>query len=233
MSINQAYSKCPKCETNYSYLDFTIENKSGVEIWSDGFYMAPMKRDVLSFAKCPSCNTFFWLKKKAIQEPPDSAIVKKIGNFWFLNNIGRNEIDHIKDALKSGLANSANKEIYLRTKLWHVINHVMRKYDSQGFFSKIKHQVFESAEYKNSLKLYNYEVSLKLSNLIRLMNLLKRDKKENTNNLLFAELYREIGDFGKAMVFAHKAKTASKIDLDRMTLLEKNIASKNKMAYRL
>jgi hypothetical protein len=101
------------------------------------------------------------------------------------------------------------------------------------FFSKLKHQVFESTEYKNSLKLYSYEGSLKTSNLIRLMNLLKRDKKENTNNLFFAEIYREIGDFGKAMVFGHKAKTASKVDAYRITLLEKNIASRNKTAYRL
>ena len=131
------------------------------------------------------------------------------------------------------MANTAKKEIHLRLLLWHVINHIIRKYDSQGLLNKIKHKLFESADYKNSLKLYDYNVSLKLSNLIRLTNLLKLDKKENTNYLLFAEIYREIGDFGKAMVFCHKAETSSKIDSERITLLKKNISSKNKIAYKL
>jgi uncharacterized C2H2 Zn-finger protein len=134
MSINQAYTKCPKCDAEYKFLDFSIENNSGIESWSDGFSLAPMRRDIFAFSKCPACNTFFWLKKNAISESTDSVTLKKIENSWSLDNIGRKEIDFVKDAIKSSIANTPKKEIYLRTKLWHVINHVIRKYDAQGFF---------------------------------------------------------------------------------------------------
>jgi len=231
--MNLAYTKCPKCEVKYSYIDMAIENTSGMEIWSDGFCMAPMRKDILKFAKCPECNTFFWLKKNSIRKSTDSAAIKKLENSLLLDNIGRKEIDFIKNAINSGLANTTKKEIHLRLKQWHVINHLMRKYDSQGLLGKIKHQLFESTDYKNSLKLYNYKISLKLSSLIRLTNLLKLDEKEKTNYLLFAEIYREIGDFGKAMVFCHKAETSSQVDSERIIQLKKNISSKNKIAYKL
>ena len=228
--MNQAHTKCPECEAKYSYI--SIENTSNMEMWSDGFCMPPIRKDFLTFAKCPACSAFFWLKKNVIEELADSTTVKNLENSFLLDNISKKEIDLVKDAIKD-LANSAKKEIHLRLLLWHVINHIIRKYDSQGLLNKIKHKLFESADYKNSLKLYDYNVSLKLSNLIRLTNLLKLDKKENTNYLLFAEIYREIGDFGKAMVFCHKAETSSKIDSERITLLKKNISSKNKIAYKL
>lgn len=233
MTFNQVFAKCPTCSERYSYLEIAKKEASGLEKWSDGFQMAPQRKDVLPFAKCMECDSFFWLKKNSIQEPLNSKTIKELKNYLLPDNIGRNEIDFVKGAIRSDLANSAKKEIYLRSKLWHVINHVLRKYDSQDFFSKIKHQLFEGSGYKNALKLYNYEVSLKLSNLIRLMNLLKIDQKESTNYLLFAEIYREIGDFGKAMVFGHKAKKMSNIDTDRIAMLEKNIATKNKLAYKL
>ncbi len=112
MSINQAYTKCPKCEAEYEFLHFSVKNESGVEIWSDGFGMASMRRDIIAFAKCPACDTFFWLKKNTVSEATDSVTLKKIDNSWSLDNIGRKEIDFVKDALKSSLANTSKKEIY-------------------------------------------------------------------------------------------------------------------------
>jgi hypothetical protein len=232
MVTKTAYTRCPKCKAKFNYVEAEEEKVGSKELWSDGFYITPTREDVLKFAKCPACNTYFWLNKNSIAEPPDSAATIKIKNSLLLDNIGRMEIDFVSAAINSDLPNSTKKEIYLRLKLWHTINHVLRKYDAQGLFNKLKHQLFESSDYKNSLKLYDYKIPLKLSNLIRLTNLLKKDEKGSSSYLLFAEIYREIGDFGKAMVYCHKAEKSPQVDADRISLLKKNIISKNKIAYK-
>jgi hypothetical protein len=233
MAINPTYTKCPKCETIHMYTDVVSENTAETGFWSDGFLMSPMKTDMIKFGKCHSCNAFFWIQENSFGEIAELSEFKNLGNSWSLDNISSKEIDFIKDALRSGLANTFEKEIIIRIKLWHTINHIIRKNESKGLFKKIKQRFLETSDFKESQKLYNSYFSLKLNNLIRLSNLLKQDKNENTNYLLFAEIYRELGDFSKAMIFCHKAETSSKIDSNRIMQLKHNITSKNKMAYKL
>jgi hypothetical protein len=227
------YTKCPKCGALYSYSDSLQENISRTEFWSDGFCMAPMKKDIINFAKCYECNTFFWIQENSIHELENLPEIKSLENSWSLDNISSKEIDFIKDAFRSGLASNTEKEIFLRIKLWHAINHLIRKYDSHGFFKIIKQKFFETADSKDSLKHYNSTTTLKLNNLIRLANLLKLDMNENSDYLLFAEIYRELGDFSKAMIFCHKAETSSKVDSNRIELLKEHLKIKSKMPYRL
>ncbi len=233
MILNPAYTKCPKCETKYSYTDMISENLPGTEFWSDGFCMAPMRKDIIKFSKCQACNTFFWLADNSIQVPADLSEIKNLENSWAIDNMSSKEIGFIKDSLRSGLAKTAEKEIVLRIKLWHAINHILRKYDSQGIIKIIKQRFFESNDIKDSQKQYNASISMKLNNLVRLANLLKLDKIENTNFLLFAEIYRELGDFSKAMIFCYKAETSSHVDSNRITLLKQHITSKSKTAYKV
>jgi len=227
------YTKCPKCEAQYCYSDLKPENIAGTGFWSDGFYMAPMRNDIINFAKCPACNTYFWLEENSIPKPQDSSQINNIENSWLLDQIGSKEINFIKDAFRAGLAINPEKEIVLRIKLWQVINHIIRKYDSQGLFKKIRLKIFESNEYKDSHKQYNSLSSIKINNLIRLANLLKLDLSENPDNLLFAEIYRELGDFSKAMIFCHRAETTLQVDSNRILLLKEQIKIKSKTAYKI
>jgi len=233
MILNSAYTKCPKCEANFSYTDIKPEKISKSEIWSDGFYMAPMRKDLIKFAKCPSCNTFFWLQENSIEEPTDSNGIKKLDNSWFIDEISSKEINFIKEAFRAGLASTTEKEMILRIKLWQTINHITRKYYSQGLLKTIKQKIFTTTDYKNSIKQYKSSVPLKLKNIIRLLNILKLDKNKESNYVLFAETYREIGDFGKAMVFCHKARKLPKSDSKRIRLLKRHIETKSKTAYSL
>jgi len=233
MAIITAYTKCPKCETLYEYSEMIQENTSPAEYWSDGFCMAPDRKDIIDFAKCPNCGTFFWLKENQIQEPGDLSEIKNLENWWSLDNIGSVEIDFLKEAFRASWAKSNEKEVALRIKLWHAINHINRKYESQSIFKKIKQKIFESADFKDSHKQYNALLSLKVNNLIRLANLLKLDEIENPNNLLFTEIYRELGDFSKAMIYCHRAETTSHEDANRIMLLKQLITSKSKLTYKL
>jgi len=233
MIIIPAYSKCPKCEVVYNYTDMISEDTSGTEFWSDGFCMAPMRTDIIKFAKCPGCSTLFWLHENSIQKPAGLPEIKNLENSWSLDNISNKEIGLIKEAFRAGLANTSENEITLRLKLWHTINHKIRKYYDQGFFQTIKLKFFDTTGYKESLKQYNANITLKLNNLVRLANLLKLDKIENTNYLLFAEIYRELGDFSKAMIFCYKAETSLVFDPERITLLKQYITNKSKTTYRL
>lgn len=229
MTIKPAYTKCPKCETIYSYQEETENKDTPLEIWTDGFELSPSRKELIKFAQCPGCETYFWLKENAIEEPQGSENVKAIDNSWSFDNVGKKELDITKDTLQKGLASSLKKEIYLRTKLWQVINHLSRKYEGQGFFKNL----FKTTEHKDSLKLYKLNSTLKMNNLIRLANLLKKDKKKAEDHMLFAEIYREMGDFSKAMFYCHKADTAHQSELKRINKLMLYIKSKDKEAYKL
>ncbi len=233
MTVNPSYTKCPKCEAIYSFTDTASENTEYTELWSDGYFMTPTRKDIIEFAKCLACKTFFWIQENSIPELGDILRLKKMDNTWLLDNISIKEINLIKEAFRSGLASDPEKEIFLRINLWHNINHIIRKYDSQGLFKTLKQKFFETAQYKDSLKQYNALSSLKLNNLIRLANLLKLDENENTNYLLFAEIYRELGDFSKAMIFCYKAETMSLIEPNRISKLKQHITSKSKATYKL
>jgi len=233
MTLNSAYTKCPKCEAKYSYTDEISEKTSGAELWSDGFCMAPMRKDVLKFSKCPACNTLFWLKENSINQPIDLSETKTLDNTWSLDNASKNEIDFIKEGFRAGLAKVPENEIIIRIHLWHSINHIVRQHSTQGFFKKIKQKLFDTAEYKDSIKEYNNNSAQKLNNLIRLANLLKMDNNENMNYLLFAEIYREMGDFSKAMIYCYKAETSAHIEAGRIMLLKQNITNKSKAVYKI
>ncbi len=233
MVLNIAYTQCPKCEIKFSYSDIKSEKSHKTETWSDGFNMTPFRKDIIEFAKCPSCDTFFWLKESSIEKPKDLNGIKKIDNSWFIDDIGKKEIIFIRDAFRAGLAITTEKEMILRIKLWQTINHIIRKYYSQTLLKKVKQKIFETNDFKNSQEQYKLNVSLKLKNIIRLLNILKSDKNKKTNYLLYAEIYREIGDFGKAMVFCYKAEKLPEFDSNRIRLLKRNIERKSKMAYKL
>ena len=233
MITNSTYTKCPKCGAIHSYTEIVSEKTTGVELWSDGFMMTPLRLDIIKFGKCPACNTFFWLQENSIQAPANLTEITNLENSWSIDTISSKEFDFIKEAFRSGLADTPEKEIVIRINLWHTINHIIRKYDSQGVFQKIKQKFFETAEYKEALKHYNANSSIKINNLIRIVNLLKTDKTDFANYLLFAEIYRELGDFSKCMVFCYKAETSSRADSHRIELLKQHITSKNKMAYKI
>lgn len=230
MNIIPAYTKCPKCNTLYAYSDVIPESTSGDELWSDGFSFSSQKKDIVDFAKCPTCSTYFWLQENSIPRPKEISEIKSVDNYFIVDSVGDADLEHIR--LASKLAKTTEKEIYLRTKLWHLINHVVRKHDTAGFFEKIKFKFFDSSEHKESQKFYNSLSSLKMSNLIRLSNLIKADKKESSNYIMLAEIYRELGDFSKAMFFCHRAETSQNVS-ERIASLKHHIANKNKTAYKL
>lgn len=233
MSTNLIYTKCPNCEATYSYTALVNESTAGAELWSDGFCMAPARRVVTAFTKCSACNNFFWVEENKVDSLQDVSQVKVLGNYWPIDNLGEQEIEIIKNAFRGGLADTTEKEIALRISLWQAINHFIRRYHSKGLFKKIKQKFFDTAEYKSSMKLYEDNISLKMKNLIRLANLLKLDKTENANFLVLSEIYRELGDFGKSLLFCHKAETSPGADAVRIAVLKQHITAKNKSIYRL
>lgn len=231
-NMNPAYTKCPSCGAEYSYVEQSSENIADSEFWSDGFCLTPMRRDIVDFSKCQACNAYFWIPENSVEEPSDLSSVKNLENTLDVDNISDEDIDFIKAAFRGGLAGTPEKEAHLRIKLWQVINHIMRNYNSQGIFSKIKQKFFETAEFKEAQNQYNAFSSLKQNNLIRLINLLKLDK-DNTDYILFAEIYRELGDFGKATVYCYKAENAPRGDKERALLLKQYVIGKNKITYKL
>jgi hypothetical protein len=207
------------------------EKPSNAMLWSDGFIMAPGLQDVISFTKCPACNTFFGISENLVQEPSATDTVKRLENHLSGTDIPK-EIRFFKEAIKSGVFKTPEQEIQVRTKLWHTINHIIRKYTSESLLKKIEHKMFKSNDYETAKEHYNALSSLKLNNLIRLANLMKSEIGENINNIMLAEIYRESGNFDRARIYCYKAEASSSIDLGRINLLKQHIQNKDKMVYK-
>lgn len=222
-------TKCPNCGNVYTFSPALIENAPGTETWSDGFISTSLHNDVLEFAKCMGCQNLFFIQDNLVENNDDTSAIKKIDNEWLINEVGNKEIIFIKEALRL----IPGKEIQLRIKLWHLINHFYRQYDSQGFMKKWKTKLLDGGASKDSLKQYKALSSMKISNLIRLVNLLKADKTTSHSSVLFAEIYRELGDFSKAITFCHKAETTMQMDQNRIKILKQQISNKVKTVYKL
>jgi hypothetical protein len=233
MILSTAYTKCPECKTNYYYTDMVSGNTIGAEFWSDGFYFGPMLHDAARVSKCPSCQAFFWIPDQIINEPTENLELTELENpFRFINQPGK-EIKFVKEVLKSGIINTVEKEIYIRVKFWQAINHLMRKYVNQDLFTKITQKFFKSDEYESAKKQYSSIGITKVNNLIRLGNLIKSLKSDDMDYVQFAEIYRESGDFNKAMIFCYKAESNAQADANRINLMKQHIQNKNKMVYKL
>jgi len=194
---------CPHCSTlmnDYELMSYTVHNSIS---WSDGKCDSGAP-DNHQIKICAVCHLPFWKADAALPDDPDWDTEGLYGPLnihdlpWrFDDNRQEMQIKFYNDLIEDSFADEDDKEIYLRTRLWWSINDIIRSLPNWtnarnwGQLSEIKNHRHKS------LKLFGKYKTLLDKNLNRLMFLCI--KKGDVDLIHLAEMYREKGDFGKAI----------------------------------
>ncbi len=185
--INSVILKCPNCSHLLEVIELQSFHLFKPEMFSDGkIDSTSLIPDVSEILICTKCNTDFW-REDAICLNPDQdsdpgalPANQPSGLFLSFNSDLRLSISKYYNKLLSrGFADTYDKEVYLRTLLWHGLNDITR-YKSRASKGVI-------AEQEGLLR----------DNLNKLISVYKPRYPEEV--LLLAEMHRELGEFDEAI----------------------------------
>lgn len=174
---------CPHCQERMytiGVMSYTIMNS---EVYSDGKVVSnppiPAEKNILI---CNTCNKAFW-KDDALLDDDNSENINELSEAntpsdlfpYFEPDYELKHINYYSDLLESGFANTKIREVYLRNKLWWLLNDTIR--------------------YKNKSKIKDSK-NIFDNNLKRLIEIF--EPKNEEEELLLIEMYRELGEFDKA-----------------------------------
>lgn len=174
--------QCPNCAVKmytFDLMSYTIHKSV---VYSDGKIE---HSNSLSSDKqiliCCDCHKPMWKNDAFIENSdvsynqlPEAKDVYDLP-FVFDDDFSDKLALYFSDLLQNGFANTSEKEIYLRIKIWHLLN------------NKYRNQETDTS---------NTSQPLFVANLQSLIKIYKPDCDEQ--QLLLAEMYREIGNFEEA-----------------------------------
>ena len=147
--------------------DLMSGNTFGARLWTDGKFDTPMLPERSALQCVEGSLEIFWVSDaEEIQEMPWGASVEGVAN------AAPPGVADYHRALKYGMADTPEREIYIRVRLWWLSNDPVRT-------GKGAPETFGRVE-----------------NLTRIAELL--DITEDENRIMLAEIHRELGDFQKA-----------------------------------
>ncbi len=185
------YLFCPKCHAVTTRPTLSSGNTFGARRWTDGKMIADMLPEFTDIIKCMNCQSFFWIDDAEVREwdawygmlseekIPVPDWVKRIRHTYYARDLTREEYI---EAINGNVANTKEREKYLRIRLWWIDNDQSRETTSAGI------------EIQND---YSYR-----DNLQKLETILE----ENTldERIMKAEAKRELGNFDMAIELLQK-----------------------------
>lgn len=164
--------KCPNCGNLLKVGSLMSGNTFDAEIFSDGKIITPMLPDYPNLTKCKKCELIFWLSK-----------LTEIGTFeWGIDSDleWQNadeaeflEIDDYYNAIKKGIAENTDEELFIRQQLWWKYNDRIRS----------GNKIFQNED----------DESRWTENITILRTLL--DQTDINQRIMLAEISRNLGDF--------------------------------------
>ncbi len=206
---------CPHCEGKMYTFELTSYFVHSSVAYSDGKVECnpPFLHDK-KILICSYCNQEFWSDDVQTEdedigrdELPGAKDFHDLP-FAFDANYSFHLATYFSGLLEKGFANTVEREVYLRIELWHLLNDKNRR-DSGNIFEKLLKGNLEDILHKDKSSQVGAipaEDSTKLfkGNLEKLISIYN---PENDNErLMLAEMYREIGDFSKALLVLHGIK---------------------------
>ncbi|NOY50917.1 MAG: hypothetical protein GXO88_10200 [Chlorobi bacterium] len=181
--INSVILKCPNCSHLLEAIELQSFHLFKSEVFSDGkIDSTPLIPDVSEILICTDCNTDFWREDAVcLNSDQGSDLGALPANqpsdlFLSFNCESRLSISKYYNKLLSrGFADTYEKEVYLRTLLWHELNNIIR------YKAKI-----------DDIQFHEYE-SLLANNLKGFISIYK--PACFTEYLFLAEMHRELGEF--------------------------------------
>jgi hypothetical protein len=180
-------------------------NTFGARFWTDGKCEAPMLPDQPWLRVLPGNSELFWTDE--CEEVGDENLWGGANDFADVPFAAEPTIEDYDRAMETGMATSADKERYLRTRRWWAANDPLRK----GLTTAATDPTHRA-------------------NLLTLLTLL--DVSAPDQRLISAEIHRELGDFSRAatlLAFQFPKDYDHAVDLIRV-LNEKKDASLREVA---
>lgn len=210
--------KCENPDFEYSFIPFIKCDKCGQFFWTDDCNQIPdyeihayLKNEKQDIRQRYGIKAFFKANPdfdknentpKSINYPP----------FHYWENMSYFMIKDFMEMLENDKSSEPEREIYLRTKLWHHINDLIRD-NSSIFISHIrntrnilnfKYLSKQISFSRNNKKLYKSYKNIRRSNLLRLSELLQATIEYEETIISMIEIERELGNFSKAESFIKK-----------------------------
>ena len=171
---------CPHCGQRYSHGTVLSGNTGGATFYSDGAFDAPMLDQEVAIIRCIQCKYFVWVNDMTV--PNTQRFIDRLCSWKIVPKTKPLTVPELAEALSEGFAKSKEEERFLRLSLWQRFNDRIR-----GFRLPTESKLLRS----------NGERNLWRENLVALYDLL--DASIPSEQLMRAEIYRELGEFEKAL----------------------------------
>lgn len=202
---------CPHCRNKmFSYVLTSYYVHSSI-LFSDGQADCnPPNLPDSRFLICTECKLEFWRDDALLEDEntdfsnsdlPEAKDIYDL-DFTFNSDFPSKRTAYYSSLLKKGFANNVDKEIYLRIELWQLLNNKIR-YNPNGFIDNLLKGNLKMA-FSGQKEMPEAVKSLFNSNLEKLIRVYIPENDEE--RLLLAEMYRELGDFNKALKLLEEIK---------------------------
>lgn len=217
--LDTAILTCPECAKYVQTIEVLSFHIFESVVFSDGKAdTTPIMPNTSRILICPECRKEFWLedakqvlnedlnleKIKHIVHPSDLFSVKNSDDLLGLAN-------YYQQLLDNNFAKNRQNESYLRVKLWHELNDIVR------YNIPVKLKILEEREKMNEVNLVN---------LVKIFNPVYVEEK-----LMQAEMYRELGEFDFAIELLNEINDDF-VDDKKLQLLSA-CKKKNKQVFKL
>ena len=235
-TFHQITLVCPHCGikmSDYDLMSYTVHRST---VYSDGLTVTePWINNDNAIANCPDCQQVFW-REDAVLETDDLPeeelpMAGDIHNLPFaLSETFREElIRFYVDLLKEGFANTTDRKIYLRLRIWWGINDFVRYREPiwklLPQFTNLKRAKFLLANRRKSRLIFTEFKPLFRENLEKLIVIFKPEHEGE--QIMLAEMYRELGDMDKAK------KALKGVEIKKCRKISKAIANNKKQVMKL
>lgn len=238
-TFSQIILHCPHCRIkmqDYELMSYTIHHST---LYSDGKQITePWINKDKAIALCPDCKEVFWRDDAPIQRDADrDDNLPSAGDVFDLPFALRDDakeqfIQFYQKLLKSGFANTDDRKIYLRFRIWWGINDFKRyrkplieELSELGSLRRIS----AFLEYRRkSADLFNKHQSLFKENLEKLISIYKPEHEGE--QLMLAEMYRELGQMDNAKAILQELKEMKNSSFKKIS---KAIAKRQKRVIKI
>ena len=195
--------ECPQCSTLMSAYELMSYTTHRSENYSDGKteFGMPASKDI---SICTACRLPFWREDGRLPGDPDWEEHGDLGSVMELHDLewnfddDRNEktIAFYKDLLDNGFADTDEREVFLRVRIWWSVNDLLRHLSSWRSARNLRMLMAIIKHRRDTLSLFKTYRELFGQNLERLIFLYI--KSTEVEMIYLANMYRELGNFGKA-----------------------------------
>ncbi|MBK9292263.1 MAG: hypothetical protein IPM52_11645 [Bacteroidetes bacterium] len=238
---------CPACHSRLSGVKINPEEVQYSELYSDGLMLCDgLMAEEQKLISCPACAHLFWaptVEKHACDADTcetDQTIYPHGSWYQFGCNTSNCDgkialIEHYRQLLQCIRPLNSELEIYLRKKLLWAINNLIRQ-RSEASISQLLSGKSSFAHWRASrrnqtrqnLAFMGYR-QLHISNIQRLIELLRSNEEREQNRLFLCELYREKGNFSKCLEMVRQLKRSTHF----LTLIEEKARLHNSFVFKV